>query len=145
MPRQEYLNIYQDELAKINKMALSLKNMVRTVNLDENNYELYVKRSEEARISNKMNAQKFVNISIIDKAIPPLRPIPSTRRTSILFSLITGLFLGITVALIIEFNSHSFNNREDLSKNLQLKTLASIPELKVKGFVLNTLIKRFNN
>jgi uncharacterized protein involved in exopolysaccharide biosynthesis len=126
----KYLNIYRDELVKINKMELNLKNLVRTVKLDEINYELYASRTEEARISKKMDAQKFVNISIVDKAIPPTRPIPSTRRKSIYISIIMGLFLGIAVALIVEFNSHSFNNREDISKNLQLKSLASIPEFK---------------
>jgi capsular polysaccharide biosynthesis protein len=55
-----------------------------------------------------------------------------------------GLFLGIAVALIVEVNSHSFNNREDIRKNLQLKALASIPELKERGFELNKLIKIFS-
>ena len=76
-----------------------------------------------------MDAKKLVNISIVDKAIPPTKPIPSTRSISILISLIMGLLIGITVAILIEFNSHSFNNREDIINKLEIKVLASIPEL----------------
>ena len=128
--QREYLNVFQDELDKINRVESELKDKERKVKLNEESYELYTSRREESRISNEMDLQKIANITIVDKAIAPLRSIPTKRKLSVLISIPMGLLLGIVVALIIEFYSHSFNHREDISKKLQLKALASIPEFK---------------
>jgi len=139
---KKYLQVFQDELDFLDRIELQLKDLVRKVNLDEKNYELYALRVEEVMISNEMDAQKIANISVVDKASPPLRPIASNNSLNLILSIIMGFFLGIAVALIIEYNSHSFNNQEDVIKNLQLKVLASIPELKKRSLLI-TLLERF--
>ena len=143
--QNEYLKVFQEELNGLDKIELTLKDLQRKVDMYEKNYQLYSARLEESRISKEMNAQKMGNMSVVERAVPPLKPRPLNRTSSVILSAIMGFFLGIAVALLFEFNSHSFNNREDISKNLQLKALASIPEFKQRGFKLNNLMKRFNH
>ncbi len=132
-----YMNIHLNDLNKLNKAEIQLKELDRKVDLDEANYELYVSRMEEARISKEMDDQKLANVRIVDRASRPIKPQSSNKTLSMLLSIIVGLFLGCSIAIVIEFNSHNFNNREDIINKLQIKALASIPELKEKGFSLN--------
>ena len=111
-------------------MELKLKELERQVTLNEENYQLYVKHMEEARISDAMDNQKIANISVVEPALPPIKPVKPKKLLNILLSIILGGFAGLGVAFSSEYFSHSFNNSEDVKQHLGLKVLASIPEMK---------------
>jgi uncharacterized protein involved in exopolysaccharide biosynthesis len=109
---------------------MRLKEMNRQVEINEENYHLYVKHMEEARISNAMDSQKIANISVVEPALLPLYPIKPTKLLNILISMILGVILSLGTAFVYEYLSHSFNNAEEVNKYLGLPVLASIPEMK---------------
>jgi len=120
----------QQELLKINNVEFKLKELERQVALNEENYQLYVRNMEEARISKAMDMEKIASVSVVEPALPPLQPIPSLKRIKILLSIILGGFLGLGTAFALEYFNQSFNKREDVVKHLGLPVLASIPEMK---------------
>ena len=128
--QQHHLATYQEELNKVNNVELKLKELDRTVRLNEDNYQLYVKNMEEARISNAMDIQKIANISVTEPALPPIKPVKPKKLLNIILSIILGGVSGIGVAFSFEYFSHSFNTSEDVKKHLGLSVLASIPEIK---------------
>src|SRR5205823_11331005 len=69
-------------------------------------YELYVKREQEARISQAMDEQKLVNVDIVQRPALPL-PRADTQRVSVALSLIAGLVVGIAGAFGREYMSRS--------------------------------------
>ena len=128
--QKQHLAGYQRELSTINSVELKLKELERQVTLNEENYQLYVKNMEEARISNAMDTQKIANISVVEPALPPIKPIKPRKLLNIILSLILGGVAAVGVAFSSEYFSHCFNNAEDVKKHLDLPVLASIQEIK---------------
>ncbi len=128
--QERHLADYQQELIRINSVELKLKELERQVTLYEENYQLYVKHMEEARISDAMDNQKIANISVVEPALPPIKPVKPKKMLNVILSIILGSVAGLGVAFSSEYFSHSFNNSEDVKQHLGLKVLASIPEMK---------------
>jgi uncharacterized protein involved in exopolysaccharide biosynthesis len=128
MVQNEQLSAYQRELDRINGLELRLKELERKVNQNEETYQLYVKHMEEARLSQAMDKQKIANISVVEPALPPMKPIKPNVLLNLALSLILGIFAGILISLYVEYLQHSFSNREDVVKYLDLPAMASIPE-----------------
>ena len=128
--QKQHLAHYQQELNRIKSVELKLKGLDRQVTLNEENYQLYVKNMEEARISNAMDNEKLANISVVQPALPPLRPVKPKVLLNIILSLFLGGFAGVGVAFSSEYFSHMFNTSKDVQKHLGLPVLLSIPEMK---------------
>jgi uncharacterized protein involved in exopolysaccharide biosynthesis len=127
---KKHLSNYQQELIRINSVELKLKGLERQVKLNEENYQLYVKNMEEARISNAMDNQKIANISVVEPALPPIKPVKPRKLLNIILSIILGGVTALGVAFTSEYFGHSFNNSEDVNKHLGLPVLAYISEIK---------------
>jgi uncharacterized protein involved in exopolysaccharide biosynthesis len=127
--QKQQLSNYQRELNKINSVEFRLKEMKRQVKINEENYQLYVKHMEEARISNAMDNQKLANISVVEPALPPIKPVKPNKMLNIILSIFLGSFAALGVAFASEYFSHSFNNSEDVKQHLDLPVFATIPEM----------------
>ena len=127
--QKQQLTNYQRKLSKINSVEFKLIELERQVKINGENYHLYVKHMEEARISNAMDNQKLANISVVEPALPPIKPVKPNKLLNIILSIFLGGFAGLGVAFSSEYFSHSFNNSEDVKKQLDLPVFASIPEM----------------
>ena len=129
MVQSDQLSAYQRELGRINGLELRLKVLERKVEQNEETYQLYAKHMEEARLSQAMDTQKIANISVVEPALPPIKPIKPNVLLNIALSLILGMFAGILAPLYMEYMQHSFSNKEDVAKYLDLPVMASVPEI----------------
>lgn len=128
--QRKYLEEYQQELNRINTIEMRLKELAREVKLNEENYQLYIKNMEEARISDAMDSQKIANISVIEPAQPPIKPVKPKKLLNILLSLILGSFAALGIAFSAEYLSHTFNNSAEVKSKLGVNVLATIPDMK---------------
>jgi uncharacterized protein involved in exopolysaccharide biosynthesis len=128
--QQQHLTTYQAELNKINSAEMRLGELERQVKINEDNYQLYLKKMEEARISNAMDSQKLANISVVDPALPPLKPVKPKILLNIILSILLGGFASIGLAFSLEYFSHTFNKPEEVEQQASLKVLAAIPSIK---------------
>lgn len=117
---------YQQELARINGAEMRLTELERNLKLNEENYQLYVKKMEEARVSNAMDKEQMVNISIAEPALPPIKPTKPKILLNIALSIVLGAVSGLGVAFFSEYLAHTFNNPEDVEQHLGLHVLSSI-------------------
>jgi len=123
----------QNELSRLNKIDQKYSSLMRQNELNTQTYALYVRRLEDERISGAMDAQRFSNIYVIEKAYPPMDPDrQANKKFNLLISLVIGTALGIFITFLVEYFNHCFNDRDDIIEHLQLKVLASIPEYKQK-------------
>ncbi len=116
--QEQHLANYRQALTRINSVELQLKELERQVELNEENYQLYIKNMEEARISDAMDNQKIANISVIEPAQPPIKPIKPKKLLNMLLSIFLGGFAALGVAFSSEYLSHSFNNSGDVKRHL---------------------------
>jgi uncharacterized protein involved in exopolysaccharide biosynthesis len=128
--QENLLSRYQDELNKVNSVEMRVTELERQVKINEDNYQLYLKKMEEARISNAMDTQKIANISVVEPALAPIKPIKPKKLLNIILSILLGIFASIGMAFSLEYFSHTLNRPEEVEQQASLKVLAAIPSIK---------------
>ena len=123
---------YQDRLEQFNRIEVELNRLQQGVDLNRQNYRLYLTKFEESRISDAMDNKKIANVSLIEPALPPLRPVGPKVLLNILLSIFLGGFGGLGLAFLGEYLDDRIEKPDDVEKALQIPVLASIPELDMK-------------
>jgi len=127
---QDQLADDQKALETLNETEMEFSRLRQQVDAYRENYRLYLTKSEESRISDAMDVQKIANVSVIEPATTPLKPVSPT----IFLNMVLAVFLGALGALGLAFFSEYMDDRlektEDVEDHLQLPVLASIPQLK---------------
>jgi len=121
---------YNNKLDTLNSYSLELKRLQRQISIYEDNYRLYRKKLEEARISEVLDAERVVNVKIIDPASVSNLPVKPRKLLILGLSGLLSLIFGIAFAFISEYLDHSVKFSEDVKKYLKLPVLASIKEVK---------------
>ena len=124
------LTNYQAKLEVLNKIETKLNQLKQQVEVDRENYRLYLSKYEESRISNAMDAEKISSVSLLEPARQPMKPVKPKKMLNLLLAVFAGAFGGIGLAFFMEYLDDKLEKVEDVEKCLQLPVLASIPELK---------------
>jgi len=91
------------------------------------NYDLYLAKLEESRISSAMDTEKISNVKLIEPAYPPLKPISPKKKLNILIGIFLGLFGGLVTSFLIEKIGDKLETPEDIDRALGLPVLTSVP------------------
>jgi uncharacterized protein involved in exopolysaccharide biosynthesis len=97
---------------------------------DERTYavDLYRKKQVEARAAEAMTNQSMVNISVVERAAPPLEP-ENGLLLPLLLGLISGAGLAAGMAVAVEYLNRRLRFEEEVERCLELPVLAVIPDL----------------
>jgi len=115
-------------LITLRQKGLEYERLDREVKNRRDSYDLYVKREQEARISEAMDEQKLVNVDVVQRPALPL-PRTGTQKVSAALSLVAGLVVGLAGAFGREYISRSLRSEYDVQQHLGLPLLASIGEI----------------
>jgi uncharacterized protein involved in exopolysaccharide biosynthesis len=119
--------------AEISKLDLAEKKFVdlkRGFVVNEKNYQNYVDKSEDARISDDMNRRKLANISTIQAASVPVKPIKPRKGLNIALSIVLGAVAGLGFAFFSEYSSQGLASPEAAERRLKLNVLATVSKEK---------------
>ncbi len=126
----------EEDISRVNRGLISLQQ--KSIEYDRREeevknrretYELYVKREQEARISQAMDEQKLVNVDVVQRPALPLAR-TDMQGVSIALSIIAGLVVGVAGAFGREYLSRSLHSEGDVGRLLGLPVLASIGDHK---------------
>ncbi len=119
----------ETELEDLNNKAFEMEQLRREAQAAEEDYLLYRKKHEEARISAAMDQQKIINVTVAQPAQLPLRPVARGLKRNLILALMLGLLGGLGLAFGAEFYvDHTFTTGEEMERKLGLVHMASIPE-----------------
>ena len=121
---------YQRRLEELNQIETEFARLQQGVEIDRQNYELYLSKFEQSRISEAMDTQKIANVSLIEPAKAPLKPVGPNIRLNMLLAVFTGGFGGLGLAFVSEYLDDSLEKDEDVENHLDVPVLASVPEQK---------------
>ncbi len=120
---------YQSELDELNDKAFQIEGLRREAEAAEQEYLLYRKKFEEARISAAMDRQRLINVSIAEPAQRPLQPVGRGVMSILSIGLLGGLVSGVLLAFAFDmYIDKSFTTGRDVERSLGIVHLASIPE-----------------
>lgn len=128
--QREHLAKYGAELERFNRAEVDLNNLEHQVEINRQNYKLYLTKLEESRISNAMDMEKIANVSVIQPAQVPIKPVKPRKLLNIILSIFLGGIGGLGLAFFSEYMDHSLKTPEEIENRLQLPHLISIPKLK---------------
>ncbi len=116
------------QLAALNRKGFVLKRLQRDVVAAEEAFVLYTKKQEESRISDAMDQQQMVNVSVLHDARASLEPVSPNVAMSLLLAVVLAAMGALGAAFGLELSSHSLMTSQALERQLGLRHLASVPE-----------------
>jgi len=125
----------EDELSRANRRLMALQGksleydrLDQELRMRRETYDLYVKREQEARLSNAMDEQKLVNVDVVQRPALPL-PRADTQGASIALLVVAGLVLAVAAAFAREYMTRSLRTEYDVGRHLGLPLLGSIGDV----------------
>jgi uncharacterized protein involved in exopolysaccharide biosynthesis len=118
----------RNDLKAINESEVSLLQVQREVGIQEASYKKYSDKLDQTRIDHALEMVKISNISVVQPATYPIKPVRPKKMFNIALGLILGIFGGLGLAFISEYMDHTFKKPEDITQILDLPILATIPK-----------------
>jgi uncharacterized protein involved in exopolysaccharide biosynthesis len=122
-----------DSTRKLDAESIQQQDLLRTAKAAEENYLLYSRKREEARITEALDQKKILNVAIAQKPSVPSYPAQSPLMLG-LFG--TMLAFAVTAGMIftLEYMDPSFRTPGEVQAVLNLPLLAAVPDHANGGF-----------
>lgn len=95
---------------------------MRDLKFNETLYELFLKQYEAAKLDEVRDATM---IQVIESAIPPEKRLKPKRRQMVLTAMVTGFFLSVCAAFLMEYKERASNDPESRARMEMLKRYIS--------------------
>jgi uncharacterized protein involved in exopolysaccharide biosynthesis len=118
---------YRATAVKLDQNSIEQQDLLRQAKADEDNYLLYLRKREEARVETALNSDRFANVVVAQKAIVPALPAFSPLLGMLLALVLSGM-VSVGSAFTAEVLDDSIRTPDEAAKYLDLPIYASIPE-----------------
>jgi len=114
----------KEAVGKLNQLSIEHNLLKREFETNQQLYASLLQHLKDATVSAGLRA---TNIHLVDSALVPAAPVRPRIMYNIAISILVGLVLGVTLAIIEESLDTSIKSAEDLERVLGAPTLAVIP------------------
>jgi uncharacterized protein involved in exopolysaccharide biosynthesis len=116
---------YERQASELDQKEVVQEGLMRDKTTEESNYLLYMKKQEEARISDALDESRIINVVVVEPITVPV--VPSRSRPLVLIlGLLAALVVSLGVAVVAEYFDPSLKTSEDIKEFLDLPVLASV-------------------
>jgi uncharacterized protein involved in exopolysaccharide biosynthesis len=126
--QKQQLEALDKEVQTLDYQENYVRDLRRELLSSEQMYEAYLKRLEEARVSDDMDRQKMTSISVVERASVPLVPVSPSKPLAYFLAAaaIAGLGGGVVGAFLLEYLGQGLMVAQKAEKRLQLPVLLVI-------------------
>jgi len=117
---------YQNRAQQLESAGIQQQDLLRNQKEQQDNYLLYSRKREEARITEALDKGKILNVTIAEKATPPALPAHPAWLYA-LFGALAGLVFSAGLVFIAEYTDSSFRTPDEVNSDLGIPVLAAIP------------------
>lgn len=114
-------------IREINLREREWQNLKRDFAMNEANYQASVKKLEEARLSDEMDSLKMANISVLQTATVPSKPVKPDVGKNIMLGMLFGAVAGFGMAFVSEYSAQGISSPEIARRRLGLPVLLTLP------------------
>jgi uncharacterized protein involved in exopolysaccharide biosynthesis len=94
----QVVSAYQDKMHTLAEATIQHDQLVRTVKENEENYLLYSRKKEEARIEQSLDQQRIANVAVVQAPTVPVTPAsPRVKLDLVLAAFLAALVAFVTV------------------------------------------------
>ncbi len=116
----------RNRAAKLGEEAITQDDLLSSRNVAQENYLLYVKKREEARMNDALDERGIVNVSIAEQPIAPALPVTSLWTVLAIGCICAGC-AGVGATFGVDYLDPAFRDSDDVVNCLNLAVLASLP------------------
>ena len=116
---------YQDAAQRLNQNMLVQQNLLQDATTQKENYLLYERKREEARISNALDRGGILNVALAEQPVVPSLPKRSPIGVAIFTLLLAGTF-SLSTAFVADFMDSTFRSPDELAGYLGTPVLAAL-------------------
>ncbi len=118
---------YEKQASELDQQEVTQEGLLRDKNAQEANYLLYMRKQEEARISDALDESRIINVAVVEPVAVPEVPARS-RLLVLLLGMVAAIVVSLGVALVAEYLDPSLRTSEDVNEFLDLPVLASVSD-----------------
>jgi uncharacterized protein involved in exopolysaccharide biosynthesis len=118
---------YRDAARKLDAQQVTQDALIRDAKVAEDNYLLYLRKMEEARISDALDEKKIVNVAIADPATVPVLPAGFGLIVNMLIIGCASLFVSVSLVFVADRFDPSFRTPDEVRAYLETSVLANLP------------------
>lgn len=126
---KNWKNENEENAIALRKKTIELASLEQDVSAARESYRLFERKQDEARISEALDKEGIVNVSVLDPASLAVKPFNSMSPVMVIAALIAGIGLGVGSAVGIEFLGRNFKLEEQVEQYLELPVFAVIPDI----------------
>ena len=117
----------ESKVQSLDRSAQQFQSLKRELATTEKNYQTYLNKAEEARLSEDMNRQKLANLSVLQPATPPSEPFSRKKLKIVILGVLAGGVVAVGGAFLFENLLQTVSDPAIAEKRLGLPVLASLP------------------
>jgi polysaccharide biosynthesis transport protein len=130
---KEELASAQNELKGLNNAEVKIAQLEREHEIQKANYRNYSDKLFQARIDRALEMEKISNISVVQPAYYPVKPIRPRKALNLALGFILAAFGSLGLAFSSDYLDHTFQTPEEVTRKLQWPVLAAIPRFNQQG------------
>jgi uncharacterized protein involved in exopolysaccharide biosynthesis len=119
---------YEAQLSRLEGITAQYEDLNRQVKQSAENYQLYQKKEEEARITDELDQNKITNVSVAETPIRPQLPVRPNRPMNLVLGVFLGALLSMGGMVIAEFLRDNVLTPHELEALTGKSVLASMPK-----------------
>jgi uncharacterized protein involved in exopolysaccharide biosynthesis len=120
------VSLYRDKASQLDAKETVQQDLRRAMKTAEENYLLYQKKQEEARISDALDRTRIANVVIAEAPTVPSVPVSGGRVLILGLGTFMAVVLGLAAAYVSAYISPYVQGPEDVEDTLGVPVLASI-------------------
>ena len=122
----EQAAVWRSIAGKLGEDAITQEDLLSARKAAQENYLLYVKKREEARMNDALDERGIVNVAIAEEPVAPALPLSSVW-TVLAMGMAGAVLAGGAAAFAVDYLDPTFRNPDDVTNCLNLAVLASLP------------------
>jgi uncharacterized protein involved in exopolysaccharide biosynthesis len=123
---QAIVNVYTNSARVLDEKGLLQQDLLRTQKANEENYLLYLKKGEEARIATALDQTRILNVAITEPPSVPALPSRSAWEFVLVGCLLAAVFSS-GLAVTLDYMDQSFRTPSEVAAELRIPVLAAVP------------------
>ncbi|MCM8813588.1 MAG: hypothetical protein NC924_06610 [Candidatus Omnitrophica bacterium] len=116
---------YEARISSLPDQELMYARLLRDTEVNSKIYEVLRLKVEENRLDAVELQEKGLSYEVLSEGRLPLKPSKPQKLLIAVIALVLGMIMGFFTVFIVETNDHSFRNREDAKKYLDLPVIGS--------------------
>src|SRR5438876_1100397 len=124
----EIVKTYRGQVRRLNETGIQEQDLIRAAKTAEENYLLYSRKQEEARISDALDEQRIVNVSVAEEATVPGFPSSPRWTLNLALGFVLACFVSLGLGFGLDYLDRSFRTPREVEVYLGLPVLAALPK-----------------